>query len=182
MEKKLYRSANDRAVLGICGGIGEYLDVDPIIVRLIVVILTLLGFSGLLFYIIAIFVIPENPVYKARQEGRYYETTYEYTSGESCAAGSQGAGVDNDSSAHSQSYEYEVGPDGEVRKKAKDVSDYGREAQGRRKSGNSALILGLLLIATGAFVLLKIFLPWIDSRLFLAVGLILIGVLMIARK
>ena len=44
MTRKLYRSTNDRAILGICGGIGEYLDIDPIIIRLIVVILTLLGF------------------------------------------------------------------------------------------------------------------------------------------
>ncbi|MBQ5796668.1 MAG: PspC domain-containing protein, partial [Firmicutes bacterium] len=65
MTRKLYSSSEDRAILGICGGIGEYLDIDPIIVRLIVVILTLLGFSGLLFYIVAIFVIPESPEYRA---------------------------------------------------------------------------------------------------------------------
>ena len=66
--------------MGICGGIGEYLDIDPIIIRLIVVILTLLGFTGLLFYIVAIFVIPESPEYRAMKDGNYQQSTsYEYT-------------------------------------------------------------------------------------------------------
>ena len=191
----MYRSVNDRAVLGICGGIGEYLDIDPIIVRLIVVILTLLGFSGLLFYIVAIFIIPENPEYRAMKEGTYRGTTYEYTYGGTASGESKaGSGMNESGSGMNESgsgaaYDYEVGPDGEVKEvhrgtsatDHKDLSDYGREHK-KNRNGNGAVILGLCLIAIGAFVLLKMFLPWIDSRLFLALALIAVGILVIAKR
>ena len=59
--KKLYRSVDDRVILGVAGGLGEYFEIDPIIVRLIFVLLTIWGGAGLLFYIIGAIVIPEKP-------------------------------------------------------------------------------------------------------------------------
>ncbi len=61
MEKKLYRSDDNKIIFGICGGIGEYFDIDPVIVRLILIVLVCIGFSGLIAYIIAAFVIPRRP-------------------------------------------------------------------------------------------------------------------------
>lgn len=61
MDKKLYRSDNNKILCGICGGIGEYFGIDPVIVRLILVILCLVGFSGIIAYIIAIFIVPARP-------------------------------------------------------------------------------------------------------------------------
>ena len=60
--KKLYRSKKDRVFAGVCGGIGEYLGVDPTVIRLLAVILGFTG-SGVLAYIVAATLIPENPVY-----------------------------------------------------------------------------------------------------------------------
>ena len=60
--KKLYRSNKDRVFAGVCGGIGEYLGVDPTVIRLLAVILGFTG-SGVLAYIVAAILIPENPVY-----------------------------------------------------------------------------------------------------------------------
>lgn len=61
MPKRLYRSRDDRMIAGICGGLGEYLNVDPTVVRLVVVILGMtLGFP-ILAYLIAWFIIPEEP-------------------------------------------------------------------------------------------------------------------------
>ncbi len=62
MEKKLYRSDENKIIFGICGGIGEYFDIDPVIIRLILIVLICLGFSGLIAYIIAAFVIPRRPI------------------------------------------------------------------------------------------------------------------------
>lgn len=62
MEKKLYRSDDNKIIFGICGGIGEYFDIDPVIVRLILIVLVCIGFSGLVAYIIAVFVIPRKPL------------------------------------------------------------------------------------------------------------------------
>lgn len=60
--KRLYRSRKNRVFAGICGGLGEYYNVDPVLIRIIAVFLTLfLGFPFLV-YLVAIFVIPEEPL------------------------------------------------------------------------------------------------------------------------
>ncbi|EFC05838.1 PspC domain protein [Bulleidia extructa W1219] len=57
--KKLIRS-EDRKLLGVCGGIAEYFELDPTIVRLLWVLFCLLGGSGILAYIIAALIMPER--------------------------------------------------------------------------------------------------------------------------
>jgi phage shock protein PspC (stress-responsive transcriptional regulator) len=49
-------------IAGVCGGLGEYFDMDPTIVRLILVTAALVGGSGLLAYILAWIIIPERPI------------------------------------------------------------------------------------------------------------------------
>ncbi len=56
--KRLYRSSTQKMLAGVCGGIGEYFDIDPTLVRLGFVLFSLMGGSGLLAYIIAAIVIP----------------------------------------------------------------------------------------------------------------------------
>ena len=58
MEKKLHKSSN-RMLAGVCGGVAEYLDVDPTVVRLVWVIVSLLGGAGVLAYIAAAILMPE---------------------------------------------------------------------------------------------------------------------------
>ena len=60
--KRLYRSNTDRKVGGVAGGLGEYFRMDPLLIRLIFVILTLAGGGGVLIYIVLWIVTPENPV------------------------------------------------------------------------------------------------------------------------
>lgn len=60
MTKKLYRSEKNKIIAGICGGIGEYLDVDPVIVRLVWVLLCLLWGAGIILYIVAWFIVPKR--------------------------------------------------------------------------------------------------------------------------
>lgn len=61
MEKKrLYRSKKEQMICGVCGGIAEYFDIDPTIIRLIWAIFALSG-SGVLVYILAAIIIPEEP-------------------------------------------------------------------------------------------------------------------------
>lgn len=62
MEKKrLFRSMNDRMIGGVCGGLGRYLDIDPSIIRLIFILMTLFGGHGVLVYLILCLVIPSEP-------------------------------------------------------------------------------------------------------------------------
>jgi phage shock protein C len=61
--KKLYKSAKDSMILGVVGGIGEYFDVDPTILRLAFVVITLITgvFPCVVAYILAYFIIPNKP-------------------------------------------------------------------------------------------------------------------------
>lgn len=61
MEKKLYRSKTNKQICGVCGGLAEYLNMDPTVARLIWVLVTLFAGAGLLAYIICALVIPEKP-------------------------------------------------------------------------------------------------------------------------
>ena len=63
MEKrKLYRSESDRMLGGVCGGLGDYLDVDSTLVRIIFVALALMGGPGILMYLILLLVVPSEAV------------------------------------------------------------------------------------------------------------------------
>ena len=59
MEKKLHKSATDRKLAGVCGGIAEYLDVDPTVVRVGWAIITAFGGAGLVAYIACAILMPE---------------------------------------------------------------------------------------------------------------------------
>lgn len=61
-EKRLYRSRDDRVLAGVCSGLGKYLDVDPVIIRLIWAATILLAGAGFFLYIIAWIIIPEEPL------------------------------------------------------------------------------------------------------------------------
>jgi len=59
--KRLYRSRTNRVIAGVCGGIAEYSNIDPTIVRLLWLLLSLIWGSGIIAYIIAWIIIPEEP-------------------------------------------------------------------------------------------------------------------------
>lgn len=61
MEKRLYKSRDNVMLDGVCGGIAEYINIDPTLVRLLWVALCFAGFSGVIAYIIAMIVIPRKP-------------------------------------------------------------------------------------------------------------------------
>ena len=57
---RLYKSSVNCMLCGVCGGIAEYFDIDPTLVRLAWILLTFFGGSGILAYIIAAIVIPRG--------------------------------------------------------------------------------------------------------------------------
>jgi phage shock protein C len=60
MERRLRRSDVERIVAGVCGGLAEYLTVDPVLVRLAWVLFTLFGGSGVLAYLLAWVIVPDS--------------------------------------------------------------------------------------------------------------------------
>ena len=59
LKQKLYRSDTDKMICGVCGGLGEYFQVDPTIIRLLWAIFACTG-SGILAYNVAAFIIPRR--------------------------------------------------------------------------------------------------------------------------
>ncbi|MGN0482519.1 MAG: PspC domain-containing protein [Lachnospiraceae bacterium] len=60
MEKKLYRSVKNKMICGVCGGIGEYLNIDPTLIRILWAIFACSG-AGILVYFLAALIMPEAP-------------------------------------------------------------------------------------------------------------------------
>ena len=61
MAKKLYRSTDDKMIAGVCGGLGEYFDIDPVVFRILFVVLVIGAGSGLIPYALLWLIVPEKP-------------------------------------------------------------------------------------------------------------------------
>ncbi len=59
-ERRLVRSSDDRVIAGVCGGLGKYLGVDPILVRIAAILLVFAGGAGIVLYIIGWIAIPDE--------------------------------------------------------------------------------------------------------------------------
>ncbi|HMT22272.1 MAG TPA: PspC domain-containing protein [Promineifilum sp.] len=59
-DKRLVRSSNDKMLFGVCGGLADYLNIDPVIVRLLIALLTLWNGVGLLVYLVLALIMPKE--------------------------------------------------------------------------------------------------------------------------
>jgi phage shock protein C len=66
--KRLYRSRNEKMIGGVCGGLAEFLNTDPTVIRLAFVALALLGGHGVLVYIIMLLIVPEEATSSSPKE------------------------------------------------------------------------------------------------------------------
>lgn len=61
MAKRLYKVENDKKLMGVCGGLAEYLNIDPTVIRIAWVIFTLISVgTGILIYVVCALVFPEK--------------------------------------------------------------------------------------------------------------------------
>jgi phage shock protein C len=58
---RLYRSRSDRKLAGVCGGLAQYSNIDPTLIRVLFVVLALLGGPGLVIYLLMWILVPEEP-------------------------------------------------------------------------------------------------------------------------
>lgn len=63
MSKRLYRSSLDKQLGGVCGGLAEYLELDPSLIRIVAILLLFVGGTGFLAYLVAWVVIPMDTKY-----------------------------------------------------------------------------------------------------------------------
>jgi phage shock protein C len=59
--RKLYRSTSNRQLAGVCGGLAEYFNLDPTLIRVLFIILAVLGGSGVILYIAMWIIVPKQP-------------------------------------------------------------------------------------------------------------------------
>ncbi|MCL5029346.1 MAG: PspC domain-containing protein [Bacteroidetes bacterium] len=75
--KKLYRSRKDKMIGGVAGGLAEYFDIDPTLVRIIFIVTLFIGGGGFLAYIIMWIVVPEEPFIFVTPDTSAKQTTSE---------------------------------------------------------------------------------------------------------
>lgn len=158
--QKLYRSVKQRMLGGVAGGLAEYFDIDPVIVRLVFVLVAIAGGGGVLVYVILWIVLPENTAQKyVFQDAKPGYRPAEPFAGEA----NEGAGStewnDNASTSSQEPYKYEV--------------------KEKRAGG---LIGGLVLITLGCIFLIDRFVPSIDFGDMWPILLVVIGAVIIASN
>ena len=149
--KRLYRSNNDVMIAGVCGGVAEYFNVDPVIVRILWAVMVVFGGTGLLAYIICAVVIPKRPL----EDGGY---EYVHEDKDPSGGTSRRSAYDNGDPA----------------------AQSGRRTQ-EFNGDNARLIIGLGFVALGALLFFRQVLPWFDFSFVLPVVLILIGGLIVMK-
>ena len=60
MTKRLYRSRSEHMIAGVCGGLAEYINIDPTVIRIIWALFALSG-AGIMLYVVCALIIPEKP-------------------------------------------------------------------------------------------------------------------------
>jgi phage shock protein C len=163
MEKhRLFRSVEHRVIGGVAGGLAEYFDIDPVIVRLVFVIVALAGGGGLLVYLILWIVLPENNILNFNyQQAKPGYSQSETSSKEETTFTSSG--------------------DSEWKGKSEPSFDSSFE-NGRRERNTGGLIGGLVLISLGCIFLVDRFVPNIDFGDLWPVLLVVIGAVLIATN
>lgn len=151
MYKKLYRSNTDKMIGGVSGGIAEYFEIDPTIVRILFVLAVFFGGGGLIAYIILWIIVPEKPyVFPGTQQ------------------------TQNENQSGFTQPKQESDTKGENSEPVKDQFDYAAFQQ--KQKSNTGSVAGIVLVVIGALFLLNNFIPRFNFGDFWPFILIAIGI------
>jgi phage shock protein PspC (stress-responsive transcriptional regulator) len=166
MKDRLYRSRKERVLGGVCGGLAEYFDIDPIIVRILFVILGPTTGIGLLVYIVMWVAVPEEDIqhYYARFAQNPNQNPFNNSSPNPNLSTEPGAEPDN--SAPKQ-----------------ETPDYSpemmKEYLSPKKRGSGSLVFGTILVLLGILFLFWIYIPSFDFSLIFPIIFVVIGATLI---
>ncbi|MBL1212859.1 MAG: PspC domain-containing protein [Ignavibacteriae bacterium] len=155
MNERLYRSKIHRVFGGVAGGLAEYLNLDPIIVRILFIIITVINGFGIFLYIILWIIIPESDV--------------PYSSLNNPPGASENSGDDKNQNVKddSSSSKNEFDP----------VQYYNQKA--KKKANRGRVVVGLILISFGFIFLAEQYFSYFDFEDFLPLALIAVGIILI---
>jgi phage shock protein C len=161
MQHRLYRSRNNRVILGVCGGLGDYLRIDPVVIRVIAVLLLIPGvFPAVIAYLVLAIIIPVAGSTANNPEDTFRENISDMQN--------TTANLGKEIRSTLESREAQPGTPGE----------------GRPASSSILYILAIILIAIGAFFLLANVLSWFSRfiwpSLLIIAGIII--VILVARR
>jgi phage shock protein C len=166
-------------LFGVAGGMADWLDVDPAIVRIVWALLIFAGGAGLLLYIVAAIVIPEEPLGFASGP---LPTSEAPVAGASAATGTTGPGepVGVPPTGGAVPATGWVTPTAfPSRAAAREARRAERRATRGQRQGNGVVIFGLILVIVGGWLLLRMYFPLFDDRLVGPGFLVIIGVLIL---
>lgn len=155
MRDRLYRSRDERVLFGVAGGVAEWLDIDPALVRIVFALLVLTAGFGLLLYIIMAIVIPEEPELAAPSRAPWTP-------------------ADPNAPAAPTTPPAPTWADDHASRRA------ARRAARAERDGRGVVIFGAILIVVGAWFLLDRYIPDLDGSLVGPIALIVIGALLLA--
>ena len=156
MKERLYRSKVHRIFGGVAGGLAEYLNLDPIVVRILFIIITVINGFGIFLYIILWIIIPEGE--------SFYPPIDPAASSKS---GSKDKTSSSDSSQQNETKDQPFDP----------VEYYNQKAQ--RKSNTGRMFAGIVLIAFGFIFLAERYFSYFNFEDFLPLILIAAGILLL---
>ena len=160
--KRLTRSSDNRIISGVAAGIAEYIDIDPVIVRIIFVFLFFFGGSGLLLYLVLLFIMPNNRT--PLNERKTKNDNADFVVDDKGNIEADNDGIENE----------------------KDISGTENKNTNETKSSNkrknsviAGTIIGLLLIGIGVIILFSKIFSFCWTQYFFPVLLVLTGIILI---
>jgi len=171
MQKRLYRSRKSRVIGGVAGGLGDYLSIDPVIVRVIFLLMLFFSGFGFLTYIILWIVVPEEPYYykNAHQTPPASETSSEASSENYPDNEFESANNSQDDFSPNQDYSAE--------------QNYGTEKNYyKEKSNTGNIVFGSILIGVGALFLLKNYFFRFDFSDLIPIVFVILGLVLLLNS
>jgi phage shock protein C len=181
MNKRLYRNIKDSKVAGVCGGIAEFFNIDPVLIRISFVFLSFFGLLGVFLYIVLAIVIPIQPVEGANTEN--FDANSAKTEGNNVKKDFEDLGKNFEDLGKNFGTKMEdLGKDFGTK-----MENFGKEIEEKAEnfSKNSSTgkfflsVIGTLFIGLGATILIAKFCPYFRFEFYFPTILILCGIVLI---
>jgi phage shock protein C len=184
MNKRLYRSIKDPKIAGVCSGIAEYFNIDPVLIRILFVFLLFFGMLGFFLYIALAIIIPKEPINNEIEDGTVGQESTEQRNtkkdfeemGKNFGASMEDAGKNFGAKMEDLGKDFEKN----MKNFGKEMENHAEHFTKHSQTGKFFLsIVGTLFIGLGATILIAKFFPFFRFGFYFPAILIFCGILLI---